>query len=184
MRRRLSYIIAFLAEREDCFVTGIACNKCGKTHNPEDLAWHTPWTVYLYDMTEAEREQRCVVDGETCVIDGENFFIHGRLIIPVLQSDKSLIFGAWSTLSKKNFDRALDSWETVGREKEPPYFGWFMAPPIRRILYSREYNSLENGAIAVQLMEGGHRRSPRRLSLVNKTIADWVNQRTFLSFRM
>jgi hypothetical protein len=29
-----------------------------------------------------------------------------------------------SSLSKENFKRAVQFWETVGRENEPPYFGW------------------------------------------------------------
>ncbi len=30
----------------------------------------------------------------------------------------------WVSLSEKNFDRMCELWETEGREKEPPYFGW------------------------------------------------------------
>ena len=30
----------------------------------------------------------------------------------------------WSSLSQSNFERASELWQTVGRESEPPYFGW------------------------------------------------------------
>jgi hypothetical protein len=29
-----------------------------------------------------------------------------------------------SSLSKTNFERMSDLWESTGRESEPPYFGW------------------------------------------------------------
>lgn len=33
-------------------------------------------------------------------------------------------WGVWVSLSKVNFSRALEVWNTPGREAEKPYFGW------------------------------------------------------------
>ena len=33
-------------------------------------------------------------------------------------------WGVWVSLSRENFSRAADLWDTPGRESEKPYFGW------------------------------------------------------------
>ncbi|MGW2847054.1 DUF2199 domain-containing protein [Streptomyces sp. NPDC001274] len=44
--------------------------------------------------------------------------------IPVSGSPEPFSWGVWVSLSRENFGRALDRWQTPGRESEPPYFGW------------------------------------------------------------
>ncbi len=33
-------------------------------------------------------------------------------------------WNVWVSLSVANFERITELWETEGREREPPYFGW------------------------------------------------------------
>lgn len=61
---------------------------------------------------------------DLCLIDGEYAFIVGNLEIPVLDSDLHFSWDVWVSISLPNFKRAFQVWERVGRESEPPYFGW------------------------------------------------------------
>lgn len=39
-------------------------------------------------------------------------------------SDEVFSWGVWVSLSRENFSRSADLWDTLGREAEKPYFGW------------------------------------------------------------
>ena len=58
------------------------------------------------------------------MIDESEFFVRGCLEIPVIDGPRPFVWGVWTSLSKPNFKRMGELWETPGREKEPPYFGW------------------------------------------------------------
>lgn len=64
------------------------------------------------------------LEPEVCVIGAEHFFIRGLIEVPVVDSDDVFAWGVWVSLSKDSFDKALASWETPGREADPPAFGW------------------------------------------------------------
>ena len=67
----------------------------------------------------------CELTDETCVLGGEHFLVRGRIEIPVLDGDGEVFsWGVWVSLSAPNFARAMELWDTPGREAEPPYFGW------------------------------------------------------------
>ncbi|MDX2296351.1 MULTISPECIES: DUF2199 domain-containing protein [Streptomyces] len=65
-----------------------------------------------------------LLSSDQCVIRGEHFFVRGLIEIPVLGSDEVFSWGVWVSLSRANFSRAADLWDTPGREAEEPYFGW------------------------------------------------------------
>lgn len=77
-----------------------------------------------YAIPENERNSRCELTTDACVIDGDHFFIRGCLEIPVVDGPRPFVWIVWTSLSKQNMERAGQLWETLGREKEPPYFGW------------------------------------------------------------
>ncbi len=77
-----------------------------------------------YELPQEERARRGELTSDLCVIDEEHFFIRGRLLIPVRESAKAFCWLVWVSLSKSNFKRVYDLWETDLRELEPPYFGW------------------------------------------------------------
>jgi hypothetical protein len=101
------------------------CTVCRKNHDDSAIAFDCPFPVYLDAIPEKERLHRCLLRPDLCVLDKEHFFIKGNLDIPVTGRSQSLVFNGWTSLSKENFQRAVDLWETAGRESEPPYFGWF-----------------------------------------------------------
>ncbi|WP_043674167.1 DUF2199 domain-containing protein [Streptomyces xylophagus] len=65
-----------------------------------------------------------MLSSDQCVIKGQHYFIKGLIEIPVIGSEDLFSWGVWVSLSRDNFARALDMWNTPGREAEKPYFGW------------------------------------------------------------
>ncbi|WP_434095370.1 DUF2199 domain-containing protein [Streptomyces flaveolus] len=66
----------------------------------------------------------CLLSSDQCVIRAEYYFVKGLIEIPVIGSDEVFSWGVWVSLSRDNFSRAADLWDTPGRESEKPYFGW------------------------------------------------------------
>lgn len=104
--------------------TGYTCRTCGQYHDelPMDFGAEAP--APYYGIPEEERKTRCDLTSDLCVIDNEYFFIRGCLEIPVVDGPRPFVWGVWTSLSKQNFQRTIELWDTPGRESEPPYFGW------------------------------------------------------------
>ncbi len=58
------------------------------------------------------------------MIDEKYWFILGNLEIPIIGKEERFSWDVWVSLSKQSMKRAMQLWETPGRETEPPYFGW------------------------------------------------------------
>jgi hypothetical protein len=104
------------------------CYTCNEEHEGiPSFSWDYP-ANYLYIPIE-EREQRCELSSDWCIIDREQFFIRGSLEIPVIDSSEPFVWGAWVSLSERNFKRYLELYEEQGREQEEPFFGWLCSMP-------------------------------------------------------
>ncbi|MFG2918922.1 DUF2199 domain-containing protein [Kitasatospora sp. NPDC048298] len=101
---------------------GFTCTCCGGQHAELPLNYSTmapdAWDPAL------ETDPHSMLSSDQCVIGGEHFFVKGLIEIPVIGSGDVFSWGVWVSLSGTNFARALDLWETDGREAEEPYFGW------------------------------------------------------------
>jgi hypothetical protein len=86
------------------------------------MSYGAPAPEYWSDVL-ADGDDSCL-SADQCVIKGEWFFAHGLIEIPVIDCDEPFSWGVWVSLSKENYDRMAQLWETSGREHEPPYFGW------------------------------------------------------------
>jgi hypothetical protein len=53
---------------------------------------------------------------ETAVLDGQHYFLRGRIEIPIQGHAEPFVWGAWITMGKADFERALLHWDTPGRE--------------------------------------------------------------------
>ncbi|MGW1029312.1 DUF2199 domain-containing protein [Streptomyces sp. NPDC002577] len=78
---------------------------------------------YFWDPTFADAPD-CLLSSDHCVIKAQHYFVKGLIEIPVIDSDDVFSWGVWVSLSQDNFARAVDLWDTPGRESEGPYFGW------------------------------------------------------------
>lgn len=108
-------------------MTGYVCSTCGKYHEHLPMCFGPSAPAMWYSIPEAERETRAALSSDQCTIDDKHYFILGRIVLPVLNSPEPFIWLAWVSLSEQNFLRASELWHTVGRESEPPYFGWLQS---------------------------------------------------------
>ncbi|GAB7047069.1 DUF2199 domain-containing protein [Catenuloplanes indicus] len=98
------------------------CGRCGRRHDGLPFSYGAEAPAYWRE--DFESDEHSVLDEELCVIQAEHYFVRARLIIPVHDAADDFEWGVWTTLSRPNFTRMVDMWETAGREAEPPYFGW------------------------------------------------------------
>ena len=97
------------------------CKTCDEWHEGlPDLAFDAP---YQYEqLPPAERELARKTD-DVCAI-GEDFFIRVTLPLKIVGWEDEFNFGAWVSLSEKNFRRYLELFESTEIKGEGPYFGW------------------------------------------------------------
>ncbi|MFD7233697.1 DUF2199 domain-containing protein [Streptomyces syringium] len=101
---------------------GFTCSCCGAQHPLLPMAYSTT-APYLWDESFSDRSD-CLLSLDQCVIQAQHYFVKGLIEIPVIGSDAAFSWGVWVSLSRENFVRATDRWDTAGREAEEPYFGW------------------------------------------------------------
>ncbi|WP_329453466.1 DUF2199 domain-containing protein (plasmid) [Streptomyces sp. NBC_01724] len=90
-----------------------------------------------------ENDPDSMLSSDQCVIKGQHYFISGLIEIPVMGSEDVFSWGVWVSLSRENFARALEVWNTEGREAEKPYFGWLST---ELALYSEGTANLKTNA--------------------------------------
>jgi hypothetical protein len=105
-------------------MTGYDCTCCGKHHDELSNCFLIPLPLPVLQVPEAERKRRVEASSDMCVLDDEHFFILGNVDVKVRGSSEFIRWTMWASLSRANFARAFELWETPGRENEPPYFGW------------------------------------------------------------
>lgn len=100
------------------------CGICAVEHEHRPTCFVAALPVALSGLTDRELEQRVERSADQCILDGQHFFVLGNLDVPIRHSSEFIRWTVWSSLSKAHFDRSSELWHTVGRESEPPYFGW------------------------------------------------------------
>lgn len=60
-----------------------------------------------------------------CVLRGEHFFVRCVFEIPVHGLEEKFGFGAWSTLSRRNFEIYIAGFDEGRYEDMSPWTGWF-----------------------------------------------------------
>ncbi|KJK44688.1 MULTISPECIES: DUF2199 domain-containing protein [unclassified Streptomyces] len=84
---------------------------------------YTAGAPAVWDPAFADSDD-CLLSSDQCVIRAQHYFVKGLIEIPVIDSDEVFSWAVWVSLSRENFSRAADLWDTPGRETEKPYFGW------------------------------------------------------------
>jgi hypothetical protein len=103
---------------------GYECVRCGSHHDALPNCFLIPLPLPVHQVPERDRPGRVEASSDLCALDGEHFFILGNLDVKVRDSSDFVRWTVWTSLSKSNFARAMELWDTPGREAEPPYFGW------------------------------------------------------------
>ena len=67
-----------------------------------------------------------VLTEDFCITDGQHYFVRCVPKLPLIGWTGSAFgFGAWSTLSKKNFDHYLETFDSGQQRGFGSWFGWF-----------------------------------------------------------
>ena len=103
-------------------ISGFQCTLCGSLHNEVPLAFHADAPVWW--SSEMLEQPNCELGSDQCVIGDESFFIKGLIRVPIVERDSAFEWGVWVSLSRDNFVHTCEVWETSGREREEPMFGW------------------------------------------------------------
>lgn len=110
------------------------CPCCGETHaGLFDIACDNPdfWRDAKEMSPNAEvlrsrHELTDVLTEDFCILNGEHFFVRCVLRLPIIGAAEDwFAYGAWCTLSRKNFDIYLDAFDAGASEGLGPWFGWF-----------------------------------------------------------
>lgn len=99
--------------------TRFKCTKCRDWHDGlPDIGYDMP--AYANEIPEAERANRLFLTSDLCVVDNEHFFIRCVLAVPIRGTGAEFGWGAWSSLSQKNFlryqehyDEDMSGWEPM-----------------------------------------------------------------------
>lgn len=109
------------------------CSGCSNVHSGLSelcAAAPDPWPhgeTYSENGELWDWLDRDFLSEDFCVIDGENFMVRGVMPMPVIgMPGKWWAYGVWSTLSRDNFDRYLNEFDS-GRSVDDGarWFGWF-----------------------------------------------------------
>lgn len=104
------------------------CPCCGERHRgPFDLAWGKPdfWTG-----TEEKAPNSAIVGAtdilteDFCVIDGKYFFVRAVIELPIADSAERFAYGVWTSLSEKNFNAFLETFDSGDQGGLGPWFGY------------------------------------------------------------
>jgi hypothetical protein len=101
-----------------------SCRTCGQPHEGPPAAIGFPEPDPCLAVPGKERDRRVLLSSDQCILDDEHFFILGCLEVPIEGGSDPFVWMVWVSLSRVNFERASELWETPGRESEPPCFGW------------------------------------------------------------
>lgn len=99
------------------------CTHCGEDHPGPPFAYFLEAPDFWWQASEAQRQNGELAE-ELCIVDGSYFFVKGNLLIPVLGNEDYFAWTVWVSLSKENFERTVNLWDSNDRDAEPPYFGW------------------------------------------------------------
>lgn len=106
------------------------CANCDAEHGwPFDLAVSAPnvWPhEFDYEPNGALRMEGDFLSEDFCVLGGEYFMVRAVLPIPVIGLKDQFGYGCWSSLSRENFEKYLDAFDTGEYEVMGPWTGWLM----------------------------------------------------------
>ncbi len=106
------------------------CPRCNGSHaGIFDLAFDKPqpWSGTGRPIANSEVERwEHFLSEDLCVANGEDFFVRCVLPIPIIGSGgETFAYGVWSSLSRENFGRYVDTFESGAQDELGPWFGWF-----------------------------------------------------------
>ncbi len=102
------------------------CHSCGELHHGMP-SFGAGAPLSYFAIPEEERSRRCHLGEDDCVIDDTDYFVRGCIEIPVHGEEEPFTWGAWVSLSEKNYWVWNDSFTETERSHLGPFFGWLNA---------------------------------------------------------
>ena len=100
------------------------CHSCGEVHEgAPSFAMKVP-CPYLEQTDEVKNTGK--VGSDLCYYkdsQGYNYFIRVVLEVPILEVSEPFTWGVWVSLSQKNYERYVETYESPDTSDQ--YFGWF-----------------------------------------------------------
>jgi hypothetical protein len=109
---------------------GMVCKTCGESHKGLfhlgcDSPDQWPEPLDIRPNSDVLNSQH-VVTSDMCILEGEHYFVRGVLELPIVNlPGEKFGYGAWSTLSKPNFDKVVEHFDIGCPPDLGPWFGWF-----------------------------------------------------------
>jgi hypothetical protein len=104
------------------------CSCCGEQfHGIMDIAADhpDPWPHGAgYEPNSALRLDGDFLSEDFCVLHGEHFLVRCVMEFPVHGLGTPWVFGCWSSLSRENFDKYVDGFDSGEYGDGGPWFGW------------------------------------------------------------
>jgi len=100
------------------------CSCCGKLHEGSPSFGFRAPDPYLEQSKEIQQTGKLKTD--TCWYEdeeGKHYFIRVCLEIPIHGISEPFLWGVWVSLSRKNFERYVETFDAP--DTEDRYFGWF-----------------------------------------------------------
>jgi len=105
------------------------CTSCERLHRmPFDLACDHP---DFWQGTAEKSPNSAVLTSDNltedfCILGGQHYFVRCVLVLPLIGwGGEAFGFGAWATLSKKNFALYGETFDSGQQGAQGPWFGWF-----------------------------------------------------------
>lgn len=99
------------------------CSCCGKVHEGVPSFGYDAPAPFREQPLEAQ--QAGFLNSDLCTYedaDGKHYFIRVCLEVPINGLEEPFVWGVWSSLSKLNFERYVDTYESP--DTTDCYFGW------------------------------------------------------------
>lgn len=82
---------------------------------------NSPATLF---RSSPDHSYRIEQNADQCIIDNKYFYLRGHIEIPIIDYKGMFTWSTWVSVSEKSFSHISEHWDTPGREKGEPYFGW------------------------------------------------------------
>lgn len=75
-------------------------------------------------VSEASKLPANLLNEDLCILNGEHYFIRGLIHLPIIGTKETFSWGVWGSLSRENFEKYLDLFDSSTRAELPPMFSW------------------------------------------------------------
>ncbi len=101
---------------------GYDCGTCGQHHDELPMHYGVKAPLRFFLLDDAARDLT-LINADQCVLEKKDFYLYGNLQIAVEGVEERFSWDVWVQVSRQDFARACEVWETPGRESEPPFPG-------------------------------------------------------------